>query len=245
MKSLRQTAACAYGSRPAPGRRRSVTGYRWLTLRRNPLRQLPPRLQRPIPRRGTGRRRQHKNLRPALIARLPPQQYPARRPAIKQARRLLARERNRPRPILSDLGPEPRHVDRLTRDLVIHPGARLGEISEADPELDQACELAWLIPSRRDAGLMNRAPEAVAGMGVIVPDGGRARAGGGADEDEAEIRTELVGEAVANSFGQSAGPRMVRRYPNGDRWSCESQAIGYAAPTPSDLAAMAAHAGQF
>lgn len=84
---------------------------------------------------------------------------------------------------------------------MIHPGAGLGEIGEADPELDQRRELARLIPPRRDPGLMDRAPEAVAGVGIVVPEFGRARAGGGADEDEAEIGTELVGEAVECGHG--------------------------------------------
>lgn len=161
-----------------------------------------------MPRRRTGRRRQHEYLRPAPITRLPPQRNPARRPAIEQARRLLARERNRPRPIFFDLGPEPRHIDRLTRDLAIHPGARLGEIGEANPEFDQRGELARLIPPRRDPGLMDRAPEAVAGMGVVVPELGRPRAGGGADEDEAKVGTELVGEAVA--VKQTESPVVLR-----------------------------------
>jgi hypothetical protein len=53
---------------------------------------------------------------------------------------------------------------------------------------------------------MDRAPEAVAGMGVVVPELGRARAGGGADEDEAEVGAELVGEAVDG--GQIDYPRL-------------------------------------
>jgi len=156
-----------------------------------------------MPGRSTGRRGQHEHLGPASIARLSPQRNPARRPAVKQARCFLARERNRPRPILLDLGPEAGHVDRVSRDLVIHPGAGLGEIGEADPEIEQRRELARLITPRRDAGLMDRAPEAVAGMGVVVPEFGRARRGGGADEDEAEVGAELVGEAVGGSFDTS------------------------------------------
>lgn len=185
---------------------------------RNPRRQLPPRLQRPTPRRSTRRRGQHEYLRPASIRWLPPQRNPARRPRIKQARRFLARERNRPRPILFDLGSESRHVDRLRRDLMIHPGPRLGEIGEADPELNQRRELARLIAPRRDPGLMDRAPEAVAGMGIVVPEFSRARRGGGADEDEAEVGTELVGEAVGggSSIKQRASP-LKGRY---DRSSC-------------------------
>src|SRR5258708_2889434 len=45
---------------------------------------------------------------------------------------------------------------------------------------------------------MDRAPEAGAGMGVVVPDFGRARAGRGAAEDEAEVGAELVEEAVGH-----------------------------------------------
>jgi hypothetical protein len=50
---------------------------------------------------------------------------------------------------------------------------------------------------------MDRAPEAVAGMGVVVPELGRTRRGGRADEDEAEVGTELVGEAVGGLRGAS------------------------------------------
>jgi hypothetical protein len=82
---------------------------------------------------------------------------------------------------------------------VIHPGAGLGEIGEADAERDQRRKLARLIPPRRDPGLMDRAPEAVAGMGVIVSEFSRARRGGGADEDEAEVGAEKVGEAVEDA----------------------------------------------
>jgi len=91
---------------------------------------------------------------------------------------------------------------------VIHPGARLAEIGEADPELDQRCELARLIAPRRDPGLMDRAPEAVAGMGVVVPELGRARRGGGADEDEAEVFTKLVGEAVESPTSGHSCPSL-------------------------------------
>lgn len=59
-----------------------------------------------MPRRRTRRRRQHEHLRRILTARLPPQRDLARRLAIEQARCLLARERDRPRPVLLDLGPE-------------------------------------------------------------------------------------------------------------------------------------------
>ena len=52
------------------------------------------------------------------------------------------------------------------------------------------------IAPRRDGGLMQRAPEAIAGMSVVVPEAGGARARGGADEDKAQVGAELVGQAV-------------------------------------------------
>lgn len=53
---------------------------------------------------------------------------------------------------------------------------------------------------------MDRAPEAVAGMGVVVPKLRRARRVGGADEDEAKVGAELVGEAVKGGSGQVKRP---------------------------------------
>jgi hypothetical protein len=45
-------------------------------------------------------------------------------------------------------------------------------------------------------------------MGVVVPELRRARAGGGADEDEAEVGTELVGEAVEGCIGHVNYPQL-------------------------------------
>ena len=53
-----------------------------------------------------------------------------------------------------------------------------------------------LIAAVRDADLMQRAPEAIAGMRVIMADVSRPLACGGADEDKAEVGTELVGKFV-------------------------------------------------
>jgi hypothetical protein len=41
-----------------------------------------------------------------------------------------------------------------------------------------------VISARRDPGLVDGAPEAIAGMGVIVADVGRPLPGSGADEDQ-------------------------------------------------------------
>lgn len=95
---------------------------------------------------------------------------------------------------------------------MIHPGARLGEIGEPDPERDQASELTRLIAPQRDPSLVDRAPEAVAGMGVIVAEFGRTRRGGGADEDEAEVGAELVGEAVGRHVISRSPPERRKTW---------------------------------
>src|SRR5260221_14238402 len=53
-----------------------------------------------------------------------------------------------------------------------------------------------LIEPRREPDRMDRAPEAVAGMRIIVAEIRRPLPGGGADKDESQIVLKLVGEAV-------------------------------------------------
>jgi hypothetical protein len=72
-------------------------------------------------------------------------------------------------PVRLDHRPEAGDIERLPCDLVIHPGAELGEIGEPDAELKQRGELVGLVQPRRDPGLIQRAPEAIAVMNVIVP----------------------------------------------------------------------------
>ncbi len=50
------------------------------------------------------------------------------------------------------------------------------------------------VSARRDADLMDRAPEAIAGMRVVMAEVGRPLARRGANEDEAEVGLELVGQ---------------------------------------------------
>ena len=66
------------------------------------------------------------------------------------------------------------------------------------------------VSPRRDADLMDRAPEAIAGMRVVMAQLGRPLAGGGADEDEAETVLQLVGK-----FFQRVRAFVVRRNGNG------------------------------
>lgn len=116
--------------------------------------------------------------------------------AVKQARSLLARECNRSGLPGLHLRLEACDVEGLPRNLVVHPRAGFREISEADAPFEQGGELAWLMPPGGDPDLVQGAPEAIARMGVVVPHAGGSCAGGGADEDEAEVGAELVGEAV-------------------------------------------------
>ena len=95
-----------------------------------------------------------------------------------------------------DLRRKASDVEGLPFDLVIHPSAGLRQIRKTDAEFEQRDKLVRLISSRRDPGLVQRAPEAVAGMRVVVPEFGGTRARGGADEDDAKAGAKLVGEAV-------------------------------------------------
>lgn len=102
---------------------------------------------------------------------------------------------------------------------MVHARARLAEIGEADPELQQRRKLARLKAARRDADLVDRAPEPIAGMRVVVAEVGRPLAGGGADEDEAQAGLELVGEFVhvgQGPVGLLADLSAVARRPNAD-----------------------------
>jgi len=159
---------------------------------------------------GAGGRGQHEHIRKTVLRRLPAERDRRRRPAIEKARGLLAGEGDRLRPDPQHLVPERRNVDRKSQRLMIHARARLAEIGEADPELQQRRKLARLKAARRDADLVNRAPEPVAGMRVIVAKVCRPLAGGGADEDEAQAGLELVGEFFqrGRAFRESRGSRM-------------------------------------
>ncbi len=67
---------------------------------------------------------------------------------------------------------------------MVHSRTGLAYIGEADAELQQAWKFMRLISARRDADLVDRAPKAIAGMGVVVTYVGGSLAGSGADEDK-------------------------------------------------------------
>jgi hypothetical protein len=165
------------------------------------LRQLLPRLQRPRARGGAGGRGEHEDFGKIIQQWLPADRNARRRPPIKQARGLLAGEGDRPRPIAPHLLDEPSDIDARLQRLMVHARAKLAHVGEADAEVEQRREFMRPIEPRRDADRMDRAPEAVSRMRVVMAEVSRPLAGGGADEDEAEVGLELVGEAVHSGTG--------------------------------------------
>jgi len=79
---------------------------------------------------------------------------------------------------------------------MVHACARLAHVGEADAEVEQGREFMRLIAARRDSDRVDRAPEAISGMRVVMAEVCGTLPGSGADEDEAEMKLELVGEAV-------------------------------------------------
>ncbi len=75
---------------------------------------------------------------------------------------------------------------------MVHSRTDFAHIGEANAELQQARKFMRFIPARRDADLVERAPKAIAGMRIVVTDVGGSLAGGGADEDQAQVRLKLV-----------------------------------------------------
>lgn len=67
-----------------------------------------------------------------------------------------------------------------------------------------------LVSPRRDADLVERAPEAIAGMRIVMTQVGRPMSGSGADEDQSQTILQLVGK-----FFQLVRALFVRRNGNG------------------------------
>ena len=85
-------------------------GFSIWMIRPHPFCELTPRLQRPMPRRRAGRRGENEHLRKPIQWRLPAEADRCGRPAVEQARGLLAGEGNGPGPIALHLGGESRDV---------------------------------------------------------------------------------------------------------------------------------------
>ena len=75
---------------------------------------------------------------------------------------------------------------------MVHSRADLAHIGEANAEFQQAWKFMRLVSARRDADLVDRAPKAIAGMGVVMAFVGRPPTGSGADEHQSQMILKLV-----------------------------------------------------
>src|SRR4051812_37973612 len=92
---------------------------------------------------------------------LPAKGNSAGRLAVEQAGGLLAGEGNCLRTIVCDFASQTCDVGRISCELMIHARLGLVQIGEPDSERQQCVEFAGVIPLRREACLMDRAPEAI------------------------------------------------------------------------------------
>ena len=67
---------------------------------------------------------------------------------------------------------------------MVHSRTDFAHVGETNAALQQARKFMRFISARRDADLVDRAPEAIAGMRVVMAFVGGSLAGGGADEDQ-------------------------------------------------------------
>jgi len=91
-------------------------------------------------------------------------------------------------------------VEGVCGDVMVHAGAQLRHVREADAEGEQVLKLGWGEQPRRQPDLVQGAPEPVAAAGVVVPQLSRALPGGRADEHNAQVGREDVGELMVPSL---------------------------------------------
>ena len=141
---------------------------------------------------GAGWRGQHEDFGKALRRWLPAQRNRFGWSSIKQARGLLAGEGDDLRPVAMHLFPEGRDVDGKGKRLGIHARAGFAQIRKADAEFQERWKFARCVKARRYTDLLDRAPKAIAGMGVVVANIGRPRTCRGADEDQSKMLLKLI-----------------------------------------------------
>jgi hypothetical protein len=90
------------------------------------------------------------------------------------------------------LFPERRNIDRERQRLMVHSRAKLAKIGEANAEFQEFAKFMRRVAARRDADLVQRAPEAIAGMRIVMASVGGPLARGGADEDQSKMLVKLV-----------------------------------------------------
>jgi len=103
-----------------------------------------------------------------LLWRLSSQRNRFRRSPIEKARGLLAGEGDGLRSISQHLVAEGWKIDRGVEGLMVHSRTDLAHVGEANAEFQQAWKFMRFISARRDADLVDRAPKAIAGMGVVM-----------------------------------------------------------------------------
>jgi hypothetical protein len=150
-----------------------------------------------------GGRRQHEQPRAAdgFV-----QQPVADRVTERGASRVLAGEGEQARGMALDLGDQRGRVERVARQLVVVAGVALGQVGEADAVAGQLREFRRHQQAWGQPGLEQRAPEQVAGVGVVGALGRRAPARGGAAEHQRQPGLQQVGQDVALSPPRHARP---------------------------------------
>src|SRR5207249_5628643 len=86
-------------------------------------------------------------------------------------------------------------------ELMGHGGGAGAHVGDAQIPFEQAVRLEGGDLGRREAAFVHGRPEAVAGAGEVVADGGGVEAGIDADEEDVEVGAEDVG----NGFGVGVG----------------------------------------
>ena len=76
------------------------------------------------------------------------------------------------------------NVDGEIESRVVHSRTSLAHVGETNAEVQQARKFVRLILAGRYSDLVDRAPKAIAWMGVIMADVGRPLSSSGADEDQ-------------------------------------------------------------
>jgi len=132
-----------------------------------------------------------------------------RRPGATESRTVSAEpdKSDCARPVAAHFGGQPAAAgDQLVRrQLVRGRGAAVHQIGQAVAELEQAAVLRRIEASRREAGVVQRGPEAIARTGEVKAGRGGIQAGVDAAEQDFQSRADDVAQALAGG-GLQRGP---------------------------------------
>lgn len=107
---------------------------------------------------------------------------------------LLAVERDHGWPDRVELEFELRRRERVTRDLAVHPGARLAHVGETNPVVEERPVLVRLEPLRCQLDLVEDRPEAIPATGLVSLLMRGLRAGSCPTEHHPQTGREHVGQ---------------------------------------------------